>query len=484
MSLAPAPHRTAISRTELSRPTRAALDLGILRGGDTFFDFGCGKGADIRGLRQAGYSATGWDPHFAPDAPRVQCDVVNIGYVVNVIAEPNERRAALQHAWQLAGKALLVSARLNAERRALAVGRPYNDGFLTGRRTFQRFYDQAELRAWIDQTLAVASIALAPGIFVAFRDEADANEFLFHNHQRRTLSVSVRHADRLYEMHRQVLDDVMSFFADRGRLPAPGEMPELEQRLGTSVGTFKRAWRVVEQVTAQEDWRGIVQARSAELLVELALLKLNRRPTFGALPTTLRHDIRGLFDSYKSAVSAADELLFSAGDLTLVGDLASASPVGKRLPTALYVHRSALAELAPPLRVYEGCARWLVGDVEDANLIKLATDKPKVSYLAYPSFDSDPHPALAQATFVRIRDLAVDSRSYQESANPPILHRKEQFVAAAYPNREKFARLTDQEERFGLFEGDVATIGNRDGWQERLRERGVELRGHRVVRTR
>lgn len=484
MSLEPATHRTAIARYDLSRPTRAALHLGVLREGETFFDFGCGKGADVRELSQAGYVVGGWDPHYAPEASHVESDVVNIGYVVNVIAEPTDRRLALQHAWRLARKALVVSARLNSERRNLSVGRPYNDGFITGHGTFQRFYDQTELRAWIDQTLEVESIALAPGIFAVFRNEADANEFLFRNQQRRSLAVRVRRADHLYETHRSVLDDLMRFFTERGRLPAPGEVPELEEQLAASVGTTKRAWRVIEQVTAREDWHAVVQARSAELLVELALLKLNRRPTFRALPTTLRHDVRGLFGSYKSATAAADELLFSAGDLGLVDNLASAAGVGKRLPTALYVHGSALAELAPPLRVYEGCARWLVGDVEDANLIKLATDKPKVSYLAYPTFDADPHPALAQATYVRIRDLAVDVRNYRESTNPPILHRKEQFVPASYADREKFARLTQQEERFGLFDGEVATIGTREGWRERLRERGVQLRGHRVVRSR
>ncbi len=33
------------------------------------------------------------------------------------------------------------------------------------------------------------------------------------------------------------------------------------------------------------------------------------------------------------------------------------SAVGKLLPTALYVHRTALEALDPLLRVYEGCAR-------------------------------------------------------------------------------------------------------------------------------
>ena len=135
------------------------------------------------------------------------------------------------------------------------------------------------------------------------------------------------------------------------------------------------------------------------------------------------------------------------------------------------------------LRVYEGCARWLVGEVDGANIIKLATDRPKVSYLEYPDFDRDPHPVLRRSTFVRIGALDVDERDYVNAANPPVLHRKETFVANDYPVRQKFARLTAQEERFGLLDTETRTIGHLRGWQARLIECGGALRGHRVVRV-
>ena len=146
------------------------------------------------------------------------------------------------------------------------------------------------------------------------------------------------------------------------------------------------------------------------------------------------------------------------------------------------MHESALGDLAPVLRVYEGCARWVVGEVDDANIIKLATDKPKVSYLSYPRFDKDPHPELLEAIFVRLWNLDVDWRSYEESPNRPILHRKEQFVAEDYPLRDRFVRLTEQEERFDLYDTDLRMIGYQDGWEDRLEECGVTLKGHRVVR--
>ena len=55
------------------------------------------------------------------------------------------------------------------------------------------------------------------------------------------------------------------------------------------------------------------------------------------------------------------------------------------------------------------------------------------------------------------------------------------LVAAQYPGRSKFARLTKAEEAAGLFE-TPELIGLRVGWEETLREKGVYLQGHRLFR--
>lgn len=475
-------HRTAIVRGSLSRPVRLATDLGLVTANGTFFDYGCGHGEDVAGLTRAGVHASGWDPHFRPDSPKANAEVVNLGYVVNVIPGAIERRDVVLDAWELAERVLVVSARLKGERRSLSSDRGHGDGFLTRHGTFQKFYSQGELRSWLDEILEVETIAIAPGVFVAFRAEEDANEFLLRTRRRRRVEVTVSRSERAYDEHREAIDDLMEFFGERGRLPAKTECLQLQERLIESVGSVRRAWRIATAVTSDTDWDEVVAERRLDLLTDLALLRLNRRPTFTALPATTRYDVRGLIGSYKQATADADELLFSAGDAHVVARAADDSPVGKRTPTALYVHKSALQDLPHVLRVYEGCARWLVGEVEDANLIKLATDKPKVSYLEYPAFDRDPHPALQRTTYVRIGTLNVYERDYSTSDNPPILHRKESFVSSDYPLSDKFARLTAQEERFGLLDGDTASIGHLRGWQERLSKHDVALRGHRVIR--
>ena len=477
-------HRTAIVRRSLSRPVRLATDLGLITKDRTFFDYGCGRGEDVAGLVAAGVRASGWDPHFCPDAQRISAEVVNLGYVINVISNPTERRDVVLDAWGYADRALVVSARLDSERRSLSAGRIHGDGLLTGHDTFQKFYRQGELRSWLDSVLEVETIAIAPGVFVAFKSEADANEFMLRTRRRRQLKVRVSRSDRIYEEHRDAIDALLTFFAQRGRLPAKNESFDLQDRLVQAAGSVRRAWRVAVAVTPATDWDQVAAERRLDLLVDLALLKLNRRPTFMALPETTRCDVRGLIGSYKQATAEADELLFSAGNQAVIADAADKSPVGKRLPTSLYVHESALSHLPHVLRVYEGCARWLVGEVDGANLVKLATIEPKVSYLEYPQFDRDPHPTLRRTTYVRIGALDVDERDYSHSDNPPILHRKESFVSADYSLRDKFARLTAQEERYGLLSGDTREIGNRRNWQERMSACGVALRGHRVVRVR
>ena len=53
-----------------------------------------------------------------------------------------------------------------------------------------------------------------------------------------------------------------------------------------------------------------------------------------------------------------------------VAQIARQSPVGKLLPNALYLHKSAIDALEPLLRIYEGCARSYLGEIEDANLVR------------------------------------------------------------------------------------------------------------------
>ncbi len=112
--------------------------------------------------------------------------------------------------------------------------------------------------------------------------------------------------------------------------------------------------------------------------------------------------------------------------------LCQQSNVGKKLPNALYVHISAIACLSPQLQECERQARSLLPKESKFTLIKFNYEQPKISYLFYPEFDTDPHPALYQSIQVDLQTKTTQQRDYYQSPNPPILHRKETFVNQDY----------------------------------------------------
>src|SRR5262249_17518847 len=159
-------------RYDISKPVKRLLEHGLLAKKDTFFDYGCGHGMDVEALQNLGFEAAGWDPILRPQAAKVAAAVVNLGYVLNVIEESNERVAALRDAYSLAERVLLVSTLVSGQERQ-AHHRPYRDGFLTKASTFQKFYAPGELEQFIDQTLGHEPITIALGTCVVFRRDHD-----------------------------------------------------------------------------------------------------------------------------------------------------------------------------------------------------------------------------------------------------------------------------------------------------------------------
>src|SRR5262249_51789373 len=105
--------KTAMRRYQCSRPVALALAGGVITKEKTVFDFGCGHGADVRYLRQQKITVSGWDPHHAPKTRLVEADVVNLGYVLNVIEDSRERTETLLKAFGLARELLIVAVRVD-----------------------------------------------------------------------------------------------------------------------------------------------------------------------------------------------------------------------------------------------------------------------------------------------------------------------------------------------------------------------------------
>ncbi len=470
-------HKAALKRSDLSRPVRIALEADLFREGTTFFDYGCGCGEDIKQIKNHGYAASGWDPFYRPNTNLEPADIVNLGYIINVIEDIAERRQALIKAWSLTQRVLIISAQVLVDdrRRGLVA---YGDGVVTNRNTFQKYYEQEELKLYIEQVLEVESIPAGLGIYLVFRHETEAEFFRASRLYSRLSTPRIQGKVRNFEDYRDLLTPLMDFYTKRGRLPAKGELAS-ETAIKEEFRSYQRAFKLILQATDRHEWDAIAEKRRQDLLVYLALGKFSGRPTIRKLSPEIKADVKALFGSYKQACTIADILLIQVGDLKKIANLCQTSNIGKQLDGAIAVHISALEKLPPLLRLYEGCASRNFYRLENANIVKIYYNKPKITYLVYPEFDTQAHPTLQATMEVDLHNLSVTYHDISDETNPLILHQKDALVAPDYPSYKKFVRLTKKEQNSGLLKNRDA-IRRLHGWLRCLRENELVIEGHKL----
>jgi DNA phosphorothioation-associated putative methyltransferase len=274
-------HKTAIPRSSLSLPMQMFARYGFFDAYPHVFDFGCGQGDDLRVLEHAGVTAAGWDPHFRPGAKIRSADLVNLGFVLNVIEFPDERRSTLKKAWALCRKVLAVAVMVEGHYSVQGL-KPFGDGFLTSRGTFQKYFAPHELRAFVRETLDVEPVAIAPGIVLIFRDGAEEQEFLFRRRKRvpptGTLRIppaqgpTVRRvAEPLPERLRPLLERLWARATEMGRPPEADEMPDTADALAGSNVSMQRALRWCQSFFDQASMESAARRLREDLLVHFAL---------------------------------------------------------------------------------------------------------------------------------------------------------------------------------------------------------------------
>ena len=271
----------------------------------------------------------------------------------------------------------------------------------------------------------------------------------------------------------------MEFYTERGRLPAKGELRN-EVQLKEEFRSFRQAFKVVLQVTYEDDWDMITEKRRQDLLLYLALSQFDRRPKMRELSPEVKQDIKSLFGSYNSACVMADAMLYQVGNLEIIAQLCQKQTLGRKLKNSLLIHISVLEKLEPLLRLYEGCASRTVGRLEEANVIQFSWRIPKITYLYYPDFDDNPHPILHSRMQIRLNNLRVNHSDYEEEENPPILHYKDSLVSPDYPLYETFKELTEKEQELGLLD-DYHQVNRLQGWLKFLQENNLKLDGYDLI---
>ena len=93
-------------------------------------------------------------------------------------------------------------------------------------------------------------------------------------------------------------------------------------------------------------------------------------------------------------------------------------PFGKRLPGAVYlIDPGEDPRISSLLRITVAELRKRMEIGMEFNLLKFHTASPKISFLAYPDFEKDPHPALKEAVIV---DLVTGKTAAMTTAPEPI----------------------------------------------------------------
>ena len=438
-------YRTAIIRRDLSQPVQMLIAHRIVTEATTVLDYGCGQGDDVAALAAGGFQAFGWDPHYAPDGSRRAADVVNLGFVLNVIEDRHERAETLMAAYGFARRALSIAV-MPLGKYTFDSLKPYGDGYVTARGTFQKYFAQQELRDFIAQTTGEAPLAFAPGIFVVFRDKELEQEVLLKRQARALVRpIGLRPPERerravparpeLAERIRPELEILWAALLERGRLLDIEEFPDgLHNRLRAAKVAPGRA---VEICLSDPANRGQLAAAAAtrreDLLIHLALTVFPGAPRYTTLARSIQRDLRAFFGSHTAALQEANALLFSVGKAETVCDAIStvvtAGLGAMRDGNTFRFHASVLNRLSAVLRVLVGCAGVLRGGIEGADFIDIKTDGRRVNFIACRDASAR-LPLYSELIRVDLGRLSV--RTLQQ--NGKVIYLKSRFLPPDFPD--------------------------------------------------
>ena len=489
-------HRTAMTRSALSAPMQALARHGFLDGDLSVFDYGCGRGDDMSVLSSAGVRVSGWDPHYAPGTKLEEADVVNLGFVLNVIEEPSERIEATEAAFGLARGLMAVSVMLVGKADTSSL-RPFRDGFVTAHNTFQKYFSQHEAGALVSQAVGEEAIPVGPGIFFVFRDKISEQRFL-EGRRRRHRDIShllaiappratgaKAQADALVEEHREVVDAVWKAVIELGRVPDLEELDDsVRQELTEHLGSVRKAVQLAQNIYPAETLQQARQQRTDDLMVYFALNRFSRRKRYRELPTEMQRDVKAFFGSLGVAEKTGQELLFSLGDPTIVRAAAQSAEVNGLgwLDGAhsLQLDARLVERLPPPLRVYVGCAEQLYGHVGETDVVKVHLQSSKLTLLHYEKYAESPLPRLRERVKIDLRNQGIDFFEYGNDVPWQLLFMKSRYMAPDQPGYTKQKKFDTQLEGLGgldysKFGPSVAEL------VQFLKRSGLTIKGFKIV---
>ncbi len=480
-------HRTAIDRVSFSAPMKLLERYGFLNGDFTLFDYGCGKGGDVERLRDLGVEASGWDPHFAPNEEKQTSDIVNLGFVINVIEHPFERVEALRSAYDLATHFIVVSVMLTNSSRGTA--KQFSDGCKTGATTFQKYFTQSEFKEYLAITLDVEPYPIGPGICVLFKTEKASLNFLSRRisgrsrarekHGRKRQGPIARNAIVLSGEQTSILSAYWDEALELGYFSEPSQ--NLREELIDQFGSIRRARNQVTQRFNQVALSEAADQRREDLVVLFAINKLRIRKGESVIDDQTLAASKALFGSMREVKALAMRLIEDVASPTQLESACQAAEqigLGRSIETVGFVfHKAQLHRMPPVLRLRVWLAALVADDPESADLIKVHSSSEKVSFYTHANFDSQGLPELFTQEIV---DLSRSKTFLRIPSERLVLKFKARYLSeeqSQFPSQERFDEVVE-----GIFDDHFGLHAPLEDVEKILCENHYQVSGMKLIR--
>ncbi|WP_058034539.1 DNA phosphorothioation-associated putative methyltransferase [Burkholderia pseudomallei] len=503
-------HLTALSRASLSAPVQMLVRHGLVRPGMTFFDYGCGRGGDVSALSSKGITASGWDPYYFPEATIATANAVNLGFVVNVIEDPGERIETITKAFGLAQTVMSIGAMLYA---GDPPGKPYRDGFLTSRNTFQKYYSQSELKDYIEQALQRDVFMVGPGIAFVFANTEAEQRFSAGRYRRKDVAQRllvtraskpvkanfaleaetremglprISRAERRFALAQPLLDELWARTLDLGRMPHDDEITNLAS-IDADLGGLPKALRLLARHYDQTMLEAAAEARADDVRVLMAAQQFTKRPAYRHLEQRLQYDIKAFFGDYRSAQAAGHQLLLDAADpqkVLAACRLAATQGLGwLDEEHSLQLHVSLVERLPALLRAYITCGLIIWDALSDVQLVKIHIASGKLTLMELEAFDEEPLPRLRRRIKITLRKLDCEVFEYGSPAYPkPLLYRKSRYLHEDHPGYAEQQSFDEAIEQSGVF-SDSKFGPTAEALMAMLEAKRLAIKGMRLGRS-
>lgn len=481
--------RTAISRYQFSSPFQILDRVGMVSNKFDYLDYGCGLGGDASILESLGLVASAWDPNHRPEGELMARDIVNLGFVINVIEDRAERDEALKKSFSLSKRMLVVSAMIASDAHILKF-QPYKDGVITSRNTFQKYYSQDDLREYIREVLNVDPVPLGQGVYGVFKDPSLEFEYLQNKFKARGRDRMVRrmlsNPERKKILVNDNLDELLAYWS---RCLERGSLGTKKSDIGSEklIAVFKTVSRINAIILEEFDEAELFESQRRlreELILVFAILRFSGKIVFKELAQEQQASIRSHFSNITELNEAIAEQLSKLTDTEAIERLSCAwareEGVGfVEEGKSLTFHKAFFASLPLTLKLYVCCAEQLYNDFDVIDLIKIHFHSGKVSFMGYDDFSTSPIPMLRERIKVELWNQNVRFYDYIDQYRPKPLYLKSLFQDSSFEDQSKQKSFDEKLKLYGYSPESPHFGPSKEELERLLKRDGFQIRGYR-----